>query len=128
MSNFLKSLSRAFKPSSSPASDSTAMVAVKDLVESTINDNKVAIFSKSWCPYCAAAKKLLTEYPGLEKSEIKILELDELTEGGEIQEYLKQKTGQRTVPNVFIKQKHIGGSDDLSAFAKKGELKTLLAA
>jgi len=104
------------------------MVVVKEIVETGISDNKVVIFSKSWCPYCAKAKKLLQNYPGIAKDEIKIYELDELDEGSKIQEYLLEKTGQRTVPNVFIKQTHIGGSDDLTEWNKNGELKKLLAA
>ncbi|KZS93383.1 putative GRX1-glutaredoxin [Sistotremastrum niveocremeum HHB9708] len=104
------------------------MSPVKQLVESTIADNKVAIFSKSWCPYCARAKKLLTTYPGLDQSDVKILELDLRDDGSEIQSYLQSSTGQRTVPNIFINQEHIGGSDDLSALERSGKLKTLVAA
>jgi len=103
------------------------MVTVKELVDSTIAENKVAIFSKSYCPYCAKAKRLLSDYPGVDKSEVKIIELDVHEQGGEIQAYLQEKTGQRTVPNVFIKQQHIGGSDDLASFEKKGELKKLIS-
>ena len=48
-----------------------------------------------------------------------------MEEGSEIQSYLLEKTGQRTVPNIFIAKKHIGGNSDLSA--KKGsELEKLL--
>ncbi|KAI0081112.1 glutaredoxin-domain-containing protein [Panus rudis PR-1116 ss-1] len=75
-------------------------MAAKDLVEKTIADNKIAIFSKSYCPYCRRAKALLTsEFPDAQTA---ILELDEMDEGSEIQNYLHQKTGQRTVPNIFI--------------------------
>lgn len=46
--------------------------------------------------------------------------------GDEIQGYLGQKTGQRTVPNVFIEQKHIGGNSDLQKLKSAGKLKELL--
>lgn len=49
-----------------------------------------------------------------------------IAQGEEIQAYLLDKTGQRTVPNIFIDQKHIGGSDDLTKLETSGELKKLL--
>lgn len=45
-------------------------------------------------------------------------------DGAAIQDALQEITGQRTVPNIFIKQKHIGGNSDLQA--RKGELPALL--
>jgi len=97
------------------------MSSPKQLVESAIADNKVVIFSKSWCPYCKKAKGVLAgDSP-------KIFELDELEEGSEIQNYLLEKTGQRTVPNIFIGQKHVGGSDDLGRLQASGQLTKLLA-
>ncbi|KAJ3710032.1 thioredoxin-like protein [Lentinula raphanica] len=75
-------------------------MAVKDLVESSIDENTVTIFSKSWCPYCRASKALFErEFPDVPTV---ILELDEMSEGAEIQDYLAKKTGQRTVPNIFV--------------------------
>ena len=49
-----------------------------------------------------------------------------IEEGSEIQNYLKSKTGQSTVPSVWINGTHIGGCDDTHAAAKSGKLKTLL--
>jgi glutaredoxin len=46
--------------------------------------------------------------------------------GREIQASLQELTGQRTVPNVFVKSKHIGGSDDTARAHKNGELAKLL--
>lgn len=54
------------------------------------------------------------------------MELDQVNDGSEIQDALEEITGQRTVPNIFIGKKHIGGNSDLQG--KKGELKELLAA
>lgn len=85
--------------------------------QDTIQSNKITVFSKSYCPYCKRAKNLFaTKYAD---AEIKVIEcvsrqldslrslsvpfrLDERDDGSEIQDYLAQKTGQRTVPNVFI--------------------------
>lgn len=47
-------------------------------------------------------------------------------EGEAIQEYLALKTGQRTVPNVFIQQIHIGGNSDLQKIKTDGKLKDML--
>lgn len=54
-------------------------------------------------------------------------ELDTMDEGDDWQAYLGQKTGQRTVPSIFIGGKFVGGCSDLQAKHKSGELKTLLA-
>ena len=53
-------------------------------------------------------------------------ELDQIDDGAEIQAYLGEKTGQRTVPNIFIEQKHIGGNSDLQKIKNGGKLKELL--
>ncbi|EJU02839.1 glutaredoxin [Dacryopinax primogenitus] len=98
------------------------MASTKQLVESAIAENRIVIFSKSYCPYCQRAKGVLAKHPSL------IYELDERDDGSDIQNYLAQKTGQRTVPNIFIKQQHIGGSDDLAALERSGQLAKLLAA
>ncbi|KAI0660517.1 glutaredoxin [Cubamyces menziesii] len=101
-------------------------MAAKDLVENTIADNKIAIFSKSYCPYCRRAKALLTsKFPDVPT---KILELDQMDDGSEIQDYLQEKTGQRTVPNIFINQKHVGGCDAVVALDSSGKLNALVAA
>lgn len=106
---------------------SANMVTAKDLVESTIKDHKIAIFSKSWCPFCGDAKSVLLNLPNVDREEIKVYELDEMgQEGAEIQAYLAQKTKQRTVPNIFINTEHVGGADDLRKAQKDGRLKELL--
>jgi len=56
------------------------------------------------------------------------IELDQVDDGAAIQEYLTQKTGQRTVPNIFINQQHIGGCDDLLQAKSSGKLQKLLLA
>lgn len=47
-------------------------------------------------------------------------------DGAAIQDALEEITGQRTVPNVHIKQKHIGGNSDLQSLASSGKLEGLL--
>ncbi|KAF2745255.1 glutaredoxin [Sporormia fimetaria CBS 119925] len=96
------------------------MSATKTKVQSIIDENPVAVFSKSYCPYCRAAKQLLSE----NGAKFYAIELDQVDDGSAIQETLKDMTGQGTVPNIFINKVHIGGNSDLQA--KKGELPKLL--
>ncbi|KAG8957674.1 glutaredoxin [Tulasnella sp. 408] len=111
-----------FASSSKP----TESMAVKEIVEDAIANHKVAIFSKTYCPYCKRAKELIKSFD-LPDGEVEIVEIDIREDGSAIQEYLKEKTGQRTVPNIFIKQEHIGGSDDLANLNSAGQLKAKLA-
>ena len=74
---------------------------------------------------CSKTKATLQ---GLNVPNVGILELDKEAEGSDIQAYLKDKTGQSSVPNVFINGKHIGGNSDLQELNSKGELQKLIAA
>ena len=69
---------------------------------------EVLIFSKSSCPYCHKVKTLFRQ---LDKP-FETVELDSLRNGPQVQQELAQISGQRTVPNVFVGDKHIGGCDD----------------
>ena len=80
-----------------------------------------AVFSKSYCPHCRATKQLL-DGAG---AKYYALELDQVDDGAAIQDALQDISGQRTVPNIFIAKKHIGGNSDLQA---RADLKDLLAA
>ncbi len=82
----------------------------------------MVIFSKSYCPYCKATKSLLA---GM-NIDAKTIELDQIENGDQIQGELLVISGQRTVPNVFVKGKHLGGNDDTQAAAKSGELQKML--
>jgi len=123
-------LHKHFNLSSSPSSSyTTRTMAIESLVQDAIKQNKVVVFSKSYCPYCKSAKALLKER-NVKDTEVKIFELDEIEDGPAIQQYLASGKGpgkaQRTVPNIFIKEQHIGGSDDLRDFDRKGSLVKLL--
>eukprot|EP00177_Eucheuma_denticulatum_P000761 GFKZ01001373.1.p1 GENE.GFKZ01001373.1~~GFKZ01001373.1.p1 ORF type:complete len:659 (+),score=88.98 GFKZ01001373.1:86-2062(+) len=104
--------------------------APNELVEEAVSKYPVVIFSKSWCPYCHSAKaniaRVASQVDGFE--EAKIFELDQMDGLGEaIQSYLMEKTGRRTVPNVFIGGVTVGGGDDVGALAARGELLTLIS-
>jgi len=79
-----------------------------EVVEQRIKDNKVMVFSKTTCPFCTKIKNLFDSLG----FKYEVLELDQLAEGPAIQAALAEKSGQRTVPNVYINGDHIGGCDD----------------
>ena len=56
----------------------------------------------------------------------KVYELDNMDNGADIQSALLDISGQRTVPNVFVKGKHLGGNDDTQAAARSGKLEEIL--
>ncbi|EPZ36542.1 glutaredoxin type 1 [Rozella allomycis CSF55] len=92
------------------------------LVKKLIAENNVMIFSKSYCPYCKKAKKL---FENINVSYF-ALELDQESNGSEIQNELAKMTGQTTVPNIFIKGNHLGGCDDTYEAFNSGKLQKLL--
>ncbi|KAL0448413.1 UNVERIFIED_CONTAM: Glutaredoxin-C3 [Sesamum latifolium] len=91
-------------------------------VENVIYSNKIAIFSKSYCPYSLHAKRIFSE---LEEQPF-VVELDLRDDGYKIQDVLLDLFGRRTVPQVFVNGKHIGGCDDLQAAVRSGHLQKLL--
>ncbi|GIW21060.1 MAG: glutaredoxin 3 [Candidatus Sericytochromatia bacterium] len=80
---------------------------------------KVIMYKKSYCPYCAWAKNLLN------KKNVQFEEID-ITYDVNLQEYVKEKSGRMTVPQIFINDIPIGGYDDLCELDNKGELDKLL--
>lgn len=109
--------------SGSGTSGTCLNMAPNDFVQSQIDSNSVVVFSKTYCPYCKATKELFT---GL-GVDFAVHELDTMgDEGPEIQMALFKLTGQKSVPNVFVKGKHIGGNDDTQAAARQGKLQEML--
>jgi glutaredoxin 3 len=80
----------------------------------------VKIFTTPWCPYCVRAKRLL-DMKGVSYQEIDVEGDDEA------RIRLAEQTGRRTVPQIFIGEQHVGGSDDLHALEAQGKLDALLA-
>ncbi|OMP11647.1 Glutaredoxin [Corchorus capsularis] len=91
-------------------------------VQKTISAHKIVIFSKSYCPYCRKAKSVFKELNQVPF----VVELDERDDGWNIQDALGEIVGRRTVPQVFINKKHIGGSDDTVEAYESGKLAKLL--
>lgn len=81
---------------------------------------QVKIYSTMVCPYCVMAERLL-ESKGVSQIEKIRVDLDP-----QQREIMVQQTGRRTVPQIFIGEKHIGGFDDLAALDRGGKLDELL--
>ncbi|KAJ3274716.1 Ganglioside induced differentiation associated protein [Terramyces sp. JEL0728] len=87
-------------------------------VDALVSEHRVVVFGKSTCPYTKKAKELLEQ----KQIAFETADLDLLEDGSEIQEYLELKTGQKSVPNIFIHGTSVGGSSDLIALNEKGGL------
>ena len=74
-------------------------MAHKQLVDKMIAENKVMVFSKTYCPFCNMAKDALKK-AGL--SNFTVLELEDRSDCSDIQDYLKSKTGSRTVSTIKL--------------------------
>ncbi|KAI6239977.1 Glutaredoxin-1 protein [Aphelenchoides fujianensis] len=102
------------------------MSAVKSLVDSLIANHKVAVFSKSYCPFCHKAKDALAGFK-YQPNAFKWLEIDDREDCQQIQDYLAELTGGRTVPRVFIGGQFFGGGDATKEAKDSGKLEKKLA-
>jgi glutaredoxin 3 len=79
----------------------------------------VLIYSSDWCPFCTRAKMLLS-HKGVQFEEINV-------DGNPTRrQEMMDRSGRRTVPQIFIGDLHIGGCDDLFALEQQGKLDSLL--
>ncbi len=82
----------------------------------------VEIYTTPICGYCAMAKRLLDQ-KGVEYTEINVMgDMEAMTT------MIQRANGGRTVPQIFVGDMHVGGSDDLHALERAGKLDHLLAA
>jgi glutaredoxin len=81
----------------------------------------VIIFSKSYCPFSKKAKGILLDKYKIVPAPY-VVELDQHPHGSEIQDELQRTTGRRTVPNVLINGRSIGGGDDVAELDTSGHL------
>lgn len=104
---------------SAPSSAETMAAAE---VAALIKANRALIFSKSYCPYCDAAKAAFKRVGVVPH----VVELDERDDGSAFQAALGQMTGATSVPRVFVGGVFVGGGDDTVAAEKSGKLAKLL--
>ncbi|HTN65536.1 MAG TPA: glutaredoxin 3 [Burkholderiaceae bacterium] len=81
---------------------------------------RVLMYSTGVCPYCQMAERLL-KAKGVDSIEKIRIDLDAAQRAE-----MMQKTGRRTVPQIYIGDTHVGGFDDLSALDHTGQLDALL--
>lgn len=81
----------------------------------------VEIYTKFLCPYCARAKALL------DSKRVAYVETDITIDGAARSAMLARSAGRTTVPQIFINDVGIGGSDDLAALEARGALDAMLA-
>lgn len=94
-----------------------------DFINKAIANNNVVVFSKSVCPHCKRAKAKLNEL----QIPFHTIEIDGLPRPAAVANALIGMTGRKTVPNVFVGGKSIGGADETVKMADTGALKQLLA-
>lgn len=82
---------------------------------------KVTIYTTAFCPYCHSAKALLR------RKNVDFSEIDVSYDPEERQRMTAKAHGRRTVPQIFIGETHVGGSDELHALDRQGKLDPLLA-
>ena len=84
-----------------------------------MNTRTILMFAKAWCPYCDRARALL------QSKNISFDEID-IEARPEQREEMIRRSGRRTVPQIFIGERHIGGSDELHELDVSGGLEPLL--
>jgi glutaredoxin 3 len=82
---------------------------------------KIVMYSTAVCPFCVRAEQLLRRKGVTEIEKIRI-DLDPAK-----RDHMMEITGRRTVPQIFIDERYVGGCDDLFALDHAGELEPLLA-
>ena len=83
---------------------------------------KVTMYSTGVCPYCLMAERLLRA-KGVAQIEKVRVDLDPPR-----RREMEERTGRRTVPQIYVGERHVGGYDDLAALDRAGELDPLLSA
>jgi glutaredoxin 3 len=79
----------------------------------------VIMYVKFWCPYCTRARELL------KSKNVSVQEID-IDAQPEQREEMIRRSGRRTAPQIFIGERHIGGSDELQELEEAGGLDPLL--
>ena len=86
-----------------------------------MNSAPVVMYLKPWCPYCASARALL------QSKQVDVQEIDIEAEPARRDEMIERSGGRWTVPQIFVGEHYVGGSDDLHALEAAGKLDPLLA-
>jgi thioredoxin reductase (NADPH) len=103
-------------------------LTTEDCITATVDKFPVVVFQKPHCPYCRKAKEALRLEGVTAEPYVRFIDLTAMgpVQGGKVQDTLNAMTGRRTVPNVFVGGKSIGGGDETSALHTSGKLHSLL--
>jgi len=85
-----------------------------------MNTATVVMYATAWCPFCERARTLLAR-KGIGYREI------DVEDDPKLREEMVRRSGRRTVPQIFIGERHVGGWDDLAALDRAGGLEPLVA-
>ncbi|CBZ50764.1 hypothetical protein NCLIV_038390 [Neospora caninum Liverpool] len=97
----------------------TSEAQVAEWSDGLIQQHKVVVFSKSHCPYCRRAIEVLQS---VKAKDVHVEQIEDSPYMDAIQDYMKQKTGARSVPRVFIGGEFLGGGDDTARAKADGTL------
>jgi len=79
----------------------------------------ITIYAAGWCPYCQRAKNLLVQ------KNLRFIEIN-VEDDPKFRDEMVKRSGRRSIPQIFIGERHIGGCDDLFALDRSGELDRLI--
>ena len=94
---------------------------MSDMSDEDSREPRITMYSTAYCPYCTQAERLLRAR-GVATIETIRIDMDV-----EQRREMMARTGRRTVPQIYIGDRHVGGYDDLVALDRAGELEPLLA-
>ena len=115
------------KEEQEPAIEASAE-ALAFLEEATHDaDNPVMLFALEWCEFCWSVRKMFDEFEiPYNVVELDSVEYQEDNKGGDIRKAIEQRTGLKTIPQIYVGGKHIGGATEVFDAYKDGSLQTLL--
>ncbi|GAB0489525.1 hypothetical protein MMPV_000745 [Pyropia vietnamensis] len=106
------------------STEAGAAQSADDFVADAVTGASVVLFTKTSCKYCSASKDLLNKL-AISYTDVNA---EVLENSADVRAALERKTGQTTVPNIFIGGRHVGGNAELQAAHKSGALTEMLAA
>lgn len=101
--------------------DDKELTRLRSILAEILSKSPVTIFSKTYCPFSKKAKHILLEAYTISPAPY-VVELNEHPDGPALQQLLVKTTGRKTVPNVLVNGKSIGGGDETQLLWKNGEL------
>ena len=110
-------------------SDTEAPADALEFLDQVTNDaeNPVVLFALEWCEFCWSVRKMFAEYEiPYTAIDLDSVAYQENNKGGEIRKAIEQRTGLKTIPQVYVGGKHLGGASETFDACKDGTLATML--